>query len=61
MTNMRHFFLPPSWGKVARASSLRETDEGAVLPEQLLKGLAEPPPHPALRATFSREGRRALP
>ncbi len=51
--------LLPLREKVARAPFLgRETDEGAVQLALQPPGLAEPPPHPALRATFSREGRR---
>ena len=34
------------------------SDEGAVQPVPLTARLGSPPPHPGLRATFSRKGRR---
>gem|GEM_PF-3130296 len=53
------FRLPPSRGKVDRAP-WRETDEGAGAASfngQVPSSLNQPP-HPALRATFPREGGR---
>jgi hypothetical protein len=49
--------LPPSRGKVDRAAGARRMRGlfQGVLAEIVL---AEPPPHPALRATFPREGGR---
>jgi hypothetical protein len=46
--------LLPSREKVDRATFLRETDEGAG---GCVSNYRQPP-HPSLRATFSRKGRR---
>jgi len=52
-----NFPLPPSRGKVARTEGARRM-RGLVQQISSYSFHTEPPPHPALRATFSREGRR---
>ena len=49
----------PLAGEGGSWPSGHELDEGAVQRVPSAAERAEPPPHPALRATFSREGRRA--
>jgi len=51
------FRLPPSRGKVDRAAGARRM-RGLLQRVSSCSYHAEPPPHPALRATFPREGGR---